>query len=105
MDLGLVTRALKDHQIDLAVGNTTDGLIPALDLAVLEDDNHYFPPYEAVPVVREQTLAEHPEIGQALNGLADQISDAEMRELNYEVDGKKRDVKQVVGEFLRSKGL
>ena len=76
-----------------------------LDLAVLEDDNHYFPPYEAVPVVREQTLAEHPEIGQALNGLADQISDAEMRELNYEVDGKKRDVKQVVGEFLRSKGL
>jgi len=105
MDLGLLTRALKDHQVDVIAGNMTDGLIPALDLAVLEDDNHYFPPYEAVPVVREQTLAEHPEIGQALNGLADQISDAEMRELNYEVDGKKRDVKQVVGEFLRSKGL
>jgi osmoprotectant transport system substrate-binding protein len=105
MDLGLLTRALKDHQIDVIAGNMTDGLIPTFDLAVLEDDKHYFPPYEAVPVVREQTLAEHPEISQALNELGGKISDIEMRELNYEVDGKKRDVKQVVGEFLRRKGL
>ena len=105
MDLGLLTRALKDHQVDLIAGNMTDGLIPALDLFVLEDDKHYFPPYEAVPAVREQTLAEHPEIRQALADLGGKISDAEMRKLNYEVDGKKRDVKEVVGEFLRSKGL
>ena len=56
MDLGLLARALKDHQIDLAAGNATDGLIPALDLFVLQDDRHYFPPYEAVPVIREETL-------------------------------------------------
>lgn len=105
MDLGLLTRALKDHQVDLIAGNMTDGLIPALDLFVLEDDKHYFPPYEAVPVVREQTLEEHPEIGVALAELGDKISDTEMRQLNYEVDGKKRDVKQVAAEFLRSKGL
>ena len=105
MDLGLLTRALKDHQVDLIAGNMTDGLIPALDLAVLEDDKRYFPPYEAVPVVREQTLVEHPEIRQALEGLAGKISDGEMRQLNYQVDGKKRDVKELVAEFLRSKGL
>lgn len=105
MDLGLLTRALKDRQVDLIAGNMTDGLIPALDLFVLEDDKHYFPPYEAVPVVRERTLEEHPEIRAALAQLGDKISDAEMRQLNYEVDGKKRDVKQVVAEFLRSKGL
>ena len=105
MDLGLLTRALKDHQVDLIAGNMTDGLIPALDLFVLDDDKHYFPPYEAVPVVREQMLAEHPEIGAALASLAGKISDSEMRQLNYEVDGKKRGVKQVVAEFLRSKGL
>lgn len=105
MDLGLLTRALKDHQVDLIAGNMTDGLIPALDLFVLEDDKRYFPPYEAVPVVREQTLEEHPEIRQALADLSGKISDAEMRQLNYEVDGKKRDVKQVVAEFLRRKGL
>jgi len=105
MDLGLLARALKDKQIDLAAGNTTDGLIPALDLSVLEDDRHYFPPYEAVPIFREETLRQHPEVKQALDDLARKISDDNMRRLNYEVDGQKRDVKEVVREFLRGKGL
>jgi len=105
MDLGLLTRALKDHQVDLIAGDATDGLIPALDLFVLDDDKHYFPPYEAVAVVREETLAEHPEVKQALDGLAGKISNAEMRQLNYAVDGQKRDVEDVVREFLHSKGL
>ena len=105
MDLGLLARALQSHQIDLAAGNTTDGLIPALDLFVLEDDRHYFPPYEAVPVMREQTIQQHPEIAQALAELAGKISDAEMQRLNYSVDGEHRDAKEVVHAFLRSKGL
>jgi osmoprotectant transport system substrate-binding protein len=105
MDLGLLTRALRDRQIDLAAGNATDGLIPTLDLFVLEDDRHYFPPYEAVPVVREQVLREHPEVSQALAGLAGKISDQEMQQLNYSVDGRHRDVKEVVREFLQGKGL
>jgi osmoprotectant transport system substrate-binding protein len=103
MDLGLLTRALKDKQVDLIAGNTTDGLIPALDLFVLEDDKHYFPPYEAVPIIRQETLAHHPELKPALDDLAGKISDAEMRQLNYAVDGQHRDVKQVVREFLRAK--
>jgi len=105
MDLGLLTRALKDKQIDLAAGNATDGLIPALDLFVLEDDQHYFPPYEAVPIIREEIPRRHPEVKQALDDLARKISDDNMRRLNYEVDGQKRDVKEVVREFLREKGL
>ena len=105
MDLGLLARALKDRQIDLAAGNTTDGLIPALDLFVLEDDRHYFPPYEAVPIVREETLQRHPEVKQALNELAGRISEQEMRELNYAVDGQHRDAAEVVKEFLKKKGL
>ena len=105
MDLGLLARALKDHQIDLAAGNATDGLIPALDLFVLEDDRHYFPPYEAVPVIREQTLQQHPEIAQALAALAGKISDEEMQRLNYAVDGQHRDAADVAREFLKNKGL
>ncbi len=105
MDLGLLARALKDHQIDMAAGNTTDGLIPALDLFVLEDDRHYFPPYEAVPVIREQTVQQHPEVAQALAELAGKISDEEMQRLNYAVDGQHRDVKAVVREFLQAKRL
>jgi osmoprotectant transport system substrate-binding protein len=105
MDLGLLARALKDKQIDLAAGNMTDGLIPALDLFVLKDDRHYFPPYEAVPIMRQETIARHREVQAALDALAGKISDDDMRRLNYAVDGQHRDVKEVVREFLREKGL
>ncbi len=105
MDLGLLARALKDKQLDLAAGNTTDGLIPALDLFILEDDKHYFPPYEAVPIVRQEMLAHQPELRKSVNELAGRISDDDMRKLNYAVDGKHQDVKQVVKNFLISKHL
>jgi osmoprotectant transport system substrate-binding protein len=105
MDLGLLAPALKNHQIDIAAGNATDGLIPALDFFVLEDDRHYFPPYEAVAVVRRQSLQQHPEVAPALDALGGKISDQEMQELNYALDGRHRDVKEVAEEFLRSKGL
>lgn len=105
MDLGLLDRALRDKQVDLIAGNMTDGLIPALDLFVLEDDRHYFPPYEAVPIIRHATLIRHPEIAQALDELAGKISNDQMRALNYAVDGEHRDVKEVVREFLRKQAL
>ncbi len=66
LDLGLLYRALADHQVDLVAGNSTDGVIAALGMVVLEDDRHYFPPYEAVPLVRRATLGKHPEVGAAL---------------------------------------
>lgn len=105
MDLGLLARALQSHQIDFAGGNATDGLIPALDLFALEDDRHYFPPYEAAPVIREQTLRRHPEIGPALASLANTISDSEMQRMNYAVDGQHRDTQEVVRDFLKAKKL
>jgi osmoprotectant transport system substrate-binding protein len=74
-------------------------------LFVLEDDRHYFPPYEAVAVVRQQTLREHPEVEQAMAELGGKISDQEMQKLNYALDGQRRDAKEVAHEFLRSKGL
>lgn len=105
MDLGLLDRALKEKQVDLIAGNVTDGLIPALDLFVLEDDRHYFPPYEAVTIVREETLALHPELSAVLSELGGKISDDDMRDLNYAIDGEHRDVKEVVHAFMQKKGL
>jgi osmoprotectant transport system substrate-binding protein len=105
MDLGLLAPALKDRQIDIAAGNATDGLIPALDLFVLEDDRHYFPPYEAVAVIRQQTEQQHPEVVEAISELGGKISDQEMQQLNYALDAQHRDAKDVAHEFLRSKGL
>jgi len=105
MDLGLLTRALKEHQVDLIAGNNTDGLIPALDLFVLEDDHRYFPPYEAVAVMRGEMFKHHPEVGVALDALAGVISNEDMRRLNYAVDGQHRDPTAVVKEFLRQRNL
>ena len=105
MDLGLITRALKDHQVDLIAGNNTDGLIPTLDLFVLEDDRHYFPPYEGVAIIRQETLKAHPEVGVALNALAGAISDDDLRRLNYAVDGEHKDAAIVVRDFLRERKL
>jgi osmoprotectant transport system substrate-binding protein len=105
MDLGLLYRALEQKQVDLVAGNSTDGLIGALSLAVLEDDRHYFPPYEAVPIVGEATLERHPEMRAALNELAGKISEEDMRRMNYAVDGEHRDPKEVVHDFLKAKAL
>lgn len=105
LDLGLLYRALLDRQVDLVAGNSTDGILTARDLTILEDDKHYFPPYEAVPVVREQTLERQPEVRAALADLAGRISDSEMRKMNYAVDGEHRDAAEVAREFLQKKGL
>lgn len=105
MDLGLLYRALFDHQVDLIAANSTDGLLEGHDLAVLKDDKDFFPPYQAVPIVRRQTLALHPAVRKALEELAGKISDAQMRRLNYEVAVEHRDLKRVVREFLRAQRL
>jgi osmoprotectant transport system substrate-binding protein len=105
MDLGLLYRALIDKQVDVVAGNSTDAQLEAQDFVVLRDNKHYFPPYQAVPIVRTKTLAEHPAVYAALEQLAGKISDAEMRHLNYEVVAEHRDVKAAVEEFLRAKNL
>ena len=102
---GLLYRALLENQVDIVAGNSTDGLIAARDLAILEDDKHYFPPYQAVPMIRRETLKLHPAVRDALDELGGKISDEEMRRLNYAVDGEHRDVAEVVREFLRGKHL
>ena len=105
MDLGLLYRALKDRQVDLIVGNSTDGLIQALDLEVLQDDRHYFPPYDAVPIVRQEAIERFPMLKTALDELAGKITEDDMRKMNYAVDGERRDATNVAAEFLRQKGL
>jgi len=105
MDLGLIYRALVDHQVDIAAGNSTDGLIEALNLVALQDDAHYFPPYDAVPITRKATLERFPELRAALADLAGKVSAADMRRMNYAVDGLHQEPAAVVREFRKAKGL
>ncbi len=105
MDLGLLYRALQNHSVDIVAGSNTDGLIAALGLVVLEDDRHYFPPYDAVPIVRPDLLRRFPAAQTAFDRLAGRITADDMRKLNYAVDGEKEDAAAVATQFLRQKAL
>jgi osmoprotectant transport system permease protein len=100
MDLSLIYKALADGQVDVIAGDATSALIEAFDLAPLEDNRRYFPPYDAVPVVRTATLLRQPRIHDALARLAGRVSEQDMRALNAAVDLQRRDVQTVVREFL-----
>lgn len=100
MDLSLIYRALADGRVDLIAGDATSGLIRALDLTMLLDSRHYFPPYDAVIVVRSQALLADPRIKTALAALSGRISLADMRAMNHAVDAEGRDPAAVAREFL-----
>jgi len=101
MDLGLLYNALEHKSVDIIAGNNTDGLIEALGLVVLEDDKHYFPPYDAVPVARPELLHRFPAAETAFSALAGKISADAMRKMNYDVDGRKQDASEVAKRFLQ----
>ena len=105
MDLGLLYRALLDHQVDVVAGNSTDGLIDSLHLVALEDDQHYFPPYDAVPIVRRAALEKFPQLRSALADLSGKLTAPDMRHLNAQVDADQRDVAAVVRAFRATKNL
>ena len=105
MDLGLLYRALVDHQVDIVAGNSTDGLIDSLHLVALDDDKHYFPPYDAVPIVRHDAFEKFPQLRAALADLHNKLTAADMRHLNAQVDADQRDVAAVVRAFRAANNL
>ncbi|MGG5254132.1 glycine betaine ABC transporter substrate-binding protein [Neobacillus sp. SM06] len=105
VDGGLRYKALNNHNSDVIDAFSTDGLLEAFKLKVLEDDKQFFPPYYAVPIIKESTLKEHPELKKVVNSLAGKLSDEKMRELNYKVDSLKQSPEKVAKEFLQKEGL
>ncbi|MCM3724148.1 ABC transporter permease subunit [Neobacillus cucumis] len=105
IDGGLRYTALKNHKSDVIDAFSTDGLLQAFDLKVLKDDQQFFPPYYAVPIIKEETLKEHPELKKVLNSLSGKLTDEKMRELNYKVDSLKQSPAKVAKEFLEKEGL
>lgn len=105
VDGGLRYTALNNHKSDVIDAFSTDGLLEAFKLKVLKDDKHFFPPYYAVPMIKEQTLKEHPELKKVINSLSGKLTDEKMRELNYKVDSLKQSPEKVAKEFLKKEGL
>jgi osmoprotectant transport system permease protein len=105
VDGGLRYSALNNQKSDVIDAFSTDGLLEAFKLKVLKDDKHFFPPYYAVPMIKEKTLKEHPELKKVINSLSGKLTDEKMRELNYKVDSLKQSPAKVAQDFLKSEGL
>lgn len=101
--LGLLYQALQQKEVDVIAGSTTDGLIQSLGLVVLKDDKNYFPPYQAVPVVRSQVLEQYPELRAVIAELGGKISEKDMRQMNYQADKQQQEAGEVAQEFLLQK--
>lgn len=105
MEANLRYQALLNKDVDIAQAFSTDGQIAGNDLVLLEDPKNYGLPYNVAPVVRDDVLAMYPEIEGALNKLSPKITNEEIAALNWEVDGKKREVDEVAKEWLQKQGL
>ena len=105
MELGLMYQALKEKQVDFIAASSTDGLIPVLNLVILEDDKKYFPPYQAIPIFNQEILQKYPELTDTINQLGGKISTTEIQKMNYQVDNQSQPVEKVVSEWLKSQQL
>ncbi len=105
LSIGLMYEALKNGDVDVISGFSTDGRIIAYDLIILEDDLNYFPPYHAAPLIRNESIRKYPGLKEALDKLEDLISDSEMAAMNYQIDEMKRPISDVAEEFLEDKGF
>ncbi len=105
MELGLMYQALKEKQVDFIAASSTDGLIPVLNLVILEDDKKYFPPYQAIPIFNQEILRKYPELTDTINQLGGKISTTAIQKMNYQVDNQSQPVEKVVSEWLKSQQL
>ncbi|WP_347860535.1 ABC transporter permease/substrate-binding protein [Salimicrobium sp. PL1-032A] len=105
MDPGLRQGAIENGEVDIIDAYATDSYMVELNLKVLEDPENLFPPYQGAPLMRQETLEEHPELEEVLNQLGGKITGDEMREMNYKVDYEDEDPADVANDFLTEKGL
>ena len=105
MDLGLLYKAMEQNQVTMIAANATDGMLSKMDLKILHDDRHAFPPYQVCIVARQDTMQRYPGLRKALLELSGKFTNPQMQSLNFQVDGEHRPVAQVAAEFLRQAGL
>ncbi|PLR79239.1 osmoprotectant ABC transporter substrate-binding protein [Bacillus sp. V3-13] len=105
MDINLVYEAVANQRVDVVLAYSTDPRLIEFDLKTLKDDKRFFPPYDASMVARNEVLEKHPELEKIMNELVGEIDEETITRLNYEVDIKNRNEREVAREFLKEKGL
>jgi osmoprotectant transport system substrate-binding protein len=105
MDPGLVYTALHRGQLKIGLVYTTDGRVKGFGIVALDDDRHFFPPYNATPVVREAVLARNPKLAAQLDALSAVLNNDAMQQMNKAVDLDGEPVQTVAAAFLRAHPL
>lgn len=105
MAISLVYSAVANEQVDIVLAYSTDSRLKAYELQTLQDDQQFFPPYDASPVLRSDLLKEHPEIRDVIAPLIGQLDADTMISLNYQVDIEKKSEREVALAYLKERGL
>lgn len=106
MDAGIIyTQVSKSNSCLLGEVYTTDGRIKAMDLDVLEDDKHFFPNYNAAPVIHTATFDKYPEIAGLLDPVSRRLTTEVAQELNAKVDVDGQDPHIVAKDWLVQEGF
>jgi osmoprotectant transport system permease protein len=105
MEIGLMYQAVQNGDVDVISGFSTDGRIEAFDLVKLTDDQNYFPPYHAAPLVRRDLLRRFPELESLFKKIEGSLTDSLMTSLNFRVDERKEDIRSVAREYLNHFGI
>ncbi|SFK43889.1 osmoprotectant ABC transporter substrate-binding protein [Brevibacillus centrosporus] len=105
MDIGLVYKAVANGEVDIVLAYSTDSRLKEFNLVTLEDDKHFFPPYGASAVVRNDTLKQYPQLTELINKLSNKIDTPTMTALNYQADVEKHDPEEIARTFLQEQGL
>ena len=105
MEPGIRQGAIENDEVDIIDAYATDSYMVELELVTLDDPENLFPPYQGAPLLRNETLEQHPELEEILNQLGGKITDEEMREMNYQVDYEDRSANDVAREYLEEQGL
>ena len=105
IDIGLKYQALRNGDIDVTNGYTTDAQISQDDVRALKDDKSYQVNYFCSTVVRKDALEKYPKLKETLELMDGILTDQKMAELNYQVEEEGRDEAEVAEEFLKTSGL
>ncbi|VTS28495.1 putative ABC transporter [Streptococcus porcinus] len=105
MEPALRYQAIKANDIQITDAYSTDAELKKYHLKVLEDDKHFFPPYQGAPLMKKTLIQKHPELKKILNQLAGKISEDQMQDMNYQVSVKGKEASRVAHDFLVKEGL
>ena len=105
MEPTLRYEALAKGKVDVTDAYTTDPQIKKYNLVLLKDNQHFFPPYQGAPLMKQEFMKEHPQIVKSLNKIAGKVTTSDMQNMNYQVTVQHKKASTVARNYLKAHHL